>query len=351
MWISKPRSALALPALLGLGITGCGDDGPSGPGNFPDVRGAWTGQYSVVACSLLSGDDDFFCSELFYNGRSLLLDLQLSQSGSRVNGVADQGQLAGQVEGSVDELGLVRLSGRIGEGADATTEITAWETILTGDSLTGSWVFEVEDNTASGFGVAEIEADVTLIGPGVPAYVSCPAEATLALTDAVSGVLDAGDCQLEDESFYDVFLLTVAEGDRVEFRMGSLEFDPALLIVDLEERIVGCSLPVPSQTCSRNSPDSVATLALEAVIGESWLVIANTFRSFDTGAYNLTTTDLGPAGSTGSAVAIRTALENRVELAGASVGPHALSLRELLSRGFTTPPASAGWKIGDEKRE
>jgi hypothetical protein len=283
--------------LLGIVLVGCGGDDPSGPGDFPDVRGDWVGQYSVLGCAQLSGTDPFFCDDIFYTGRSLGLGVTLSQSSSRVNGVAQQGQLSGGVEGNVDEFGVLVLSGELGVGADATTTIEEWEMLLVGDSLVGSWVFEVQDNTGSDFGSARVEADVTLVDPDVPNYVGCPAQSELAHTDEVVGTLEAGDCQLDDESYYEVYLIDMVTGDQVEFRMSSPDFEPALLIVDLEERIVGCSLPVPSQVCNRNAPDSVATIGLEAVVGETWLVIANAFRAVDVGGFTLTTTALGGASS------------------------------------------------------
>lgn len=283
--LTLPGVALSTAALL----AGCGDDDPSGPGNFPDVRGSWTGQYSVLTCTILSGSDPFFCQDVFYEGRSLILDLRLNQSGSRVSGVAEQGQLAGQVQGNVDEFAVLTLSGQLGVNEDATTTIEDWETILIGDSLIGSWVFQVDDNTDSGFGSALVDADLTLIDFSVPSYESCPVEIMMAQTDEVAGLLEAGDCQLEDESYYDVFSVDMATGDQIEIRMSSPEFNPALLIVDLDEAIVACSLPVASQICNRNTPDSVAAVALEAVVGETWVIVANAFRALDVGVYTLTT--------------------------------------------------------------
>ncbi len=202
------RRPCDLPAILllsGVLLSGCGDDNPTGPGEFPDVRGQWAGRYSVTACTILSGTDPFFCQDLFYEGSSRFLDLQLDQNRSRVSGTAWQGQVSGRVEGTVSEFGIVTLEGQIGVGEAATTTIEDWETVLVGDSLVGSWTFLFEENTDLGLGSARIEADLTLFDPDVPNYMSCPVELTLEQTDAAWGS-GGGDCQLiEDESYYDVF--------------------------------------------------------------------------------------------------------------------------------------------------
>jgi hypothetical protein len=300
MMTSCRPSVLAAALLLGVVLSaGCGDDKdtPSGPGEFPDVRGLWTGQYSVTGCTILSGTDPFFCQDLFYEGSSRFLDVQLNQSRSSISGTAWQGQVSGQVEGTVTEFGIVTLTGQIGVDALATTTIEDWETVLVGDSLVGSWTFLFEENTDGGLGSARIDADLTLIDPNVPNFMSCPVELTLEQTDAVLGLLEAGDCQLvEDESYYDVFSVDVAAGDQIEIRMSSADFLPVLFIVDLEQRGIACSAPTGTEGCTfTNTPDSVAAVALEAVLPETWLIVVNTAEGGDAGGYSLTTRDLGGA--------------------------------------------------------
>lgn len=329
--------------LLGIVLVGCGGDDPSGPGNYPDVRGEWVGQYRVLACEQLSGSDPLFCEDIFYVGRSLSLGLTLSQSSSRVNGVAQQGRIEGRVDGSIDEFGVLALSGQIGVGEYATTTIEEWETVLVGDSLVGSWAFEVEDNTASDYGIARVEADVTLLDPSVPNYLGCPVEGELAHTDEILGALGADDCQLDDGSYYDAYSVDVVTGDQVEFRMGSLDFKPALLIVDLEGWLLYCSLPVASVDCDLNSPDSVATIALEAVVDETWLVIANALERLDVGDYSLTTQALGGASFEAGfrLQAIPYGVRYRMALdSSGDVLPAAGSTRETLLRMFA--PQSRG---------
>jgi hypothetical protein len=321
--------------LLAVALAGCGGDEPSGPGNFPDVRGSWVGQYSVVNCERLTGVDPFFCDELFYFGRSLLLDLNLQQSNSRVFGIAVQGVIEGKIEGTVDMAGRLSLSGQIGVDSDAATTIQAWQTQLVDDSLVGSWVFLVEDNAGAGFGSALVDADLTLVGSSIPTFANCPMERTISQNDLVNAALEAGDCQIEnDESYYDVYAVDVSPGDRLRISMSSSDFSPAVFVVDVEERLLAFE---------GDLADTLEFLALEAVVAERWLIVANSFLGVQLGNYTLTTE---PIGGTGTATGIalqrvapygqRRRSVDRVASASPSLGPH----RESLARAFLRQP---GW--------
>ncbi|MGD8866016.1 MAG: hypothetical protein PVI01_00255 [Gemmatimonadales bacterium] len=330
--------------LLGsISWAGCGDDnGPIGPGEFPDVRGDWTGQYSVTSCTILSGSDPFFCQDLFYQGSSRFHDLRLDQSRSRVVGTAWQGQVTGRVEGTVSELGLLTLAGQIGVGESATTTIEEWEAVLVGDSLVGGWTFVFEDNTDLGLGRARIDADFALIDPSVPNYDSCPVEAMLDQTDAVLGQLAAGDCQLvEDESYYDVYSVQVSAGDKVEIRTSSSDFDPVLFIFDLEQRNIACSAPANTVDCTYiNTPDSVAAVALEAVVAETWLIVPNTSVGGETGGYSLSTRPVGGSGSTVANMLQKASLGARSHADVVGTGqPNPASRSAGIAEGFLRPPS------------
>jgi hypothetical protein len=276
---------------LSLGLLGgCGSDEPSGPGDFPDVRGEWVGQYSVTSCDLTAGTNDFFCDGLFYVGRSLEFSLTLRQSKGNVDGVATQGTLGGSVDGTVDMGGLVTLEGVLGAGDDATTTITDWRTTLVGDSLVGSWSFDVVDNTDSGFGVAVVGTEIVLVGPSVPVYGSCPMEIWLADTDSIDGTLQPPDCQFADESYYDVYAVDVLDGVNYEFAVSSSDFRPFLFVVDLQERLIAAE---------GNASDSVANFLLNSVADETLLIIANSLYSLEEGSYTVTSTSFGAASVAG----------------------------------------------------
>ncbi|UCF18937.1 MAG: hypothetical protein JSU87_13540 [Gemmatimonadota bacterium] len=263
---------------LGLAFTGCDDDEPIGPGNFPDVRGTWVGQYSVFSCTLIEVGDPFFCDEVFYEGASLIFELDLGQSGSRLDGVAYQGTVSGEVGGRIDELGVLELSGRLGLEDNSTTTITGWSTELVGDSLLGSWSFRIRDNTGSGFATAAIEADILLVDPIVLTFFNCPIEFRLRIGESVDGLLVAGDCMLDDQSYFDVYALNVAAGDDVLISMTSDRFSPFLWVTDLEEE----PLAVDGEPGR-----SVAAITGAAGQRETWLIVANSFAANATGTYQL----------------------------------------------------------------
>jgi len=324
---------LVLALFVATALASCGDDQPTGPGNFPDVRGDWGGQYSVTECEVLTGNDPFFCTDLFFFGRSLALDVVLDQSNESLNGNAVQGTVAGQVSGTVDMSGLITLGGTLGADAIVTTTIEDWETELVGDSLVGVWQFLVQDNQDIGFGSARVTADMTLITPNVLSYLGCPVQSWLSQPDSISGVLDAGDCMLPDTTYFDVYAMDVEVGDSVEFRMASQEFGPFLIITDVD----GDPLRADG-----GLGDSVASAGIEAEFDETWLVIANVFLSNESGSYRLVTTKINGATPPSTVVLRRVPIGDWAALRdGSRSDPSALeSVREFLGGKFATRSTS-----------
>ncbi len=318
-------AVLALALFLASAFASCGDDAPVGPGDFPDVRGDWTGQYSVTQCEALTGIDPFFCTDVFYEGRSLTLELQLNQSNERVSGNALQGSIGGQVSGTVTDAGLVSLLGQLGASADATTTIEAWVTQLSGDSLDGSWQFLVEDNLDQGFGSARVNAEMILVNRNVPGFFGCPVQAWLSQTDSISGVLEDGDCMLDDESFYDVYAVDVEVGDSVEFRIASTDYDPFIIVSQEDNN------PITADGGLGQASASVGALARD---NETWLIVANSWLANQSGSYSLVATKIN--GTTSPGVALqRVSVESRP----GSLKPG--SIRELLSGTFVGRRAPA----------
>jgi hypothetical protein len=270
-------------SLIGT-FAACGDDdGPTGPGAFPDLRGDWVGQYVVTECTTTVGLNQFLCNEVFYVSRSLPFAMTLQQSSERVDGPAVQGALEGTVDGTVDMAGVLGLDGALSSSGGASTTIAQWETLLVGDSLVGTFSFEVEDLSDSGFGTVLVDAEIVMVGPSVLTYEFCPVELFLAQTDSIDGVLEAGDCQLSDETYYDVYAVEVAVGDSLQITMSSTEYTPFLVIADVDEVILDSA---------GDTADSVATVALESVVDETWLILANSLDTLETGSYTLTTADI-----------------------------------------------------------
>ncbi len=325
-----------LALLLATGLASCGDDQPTGPGNFPDVRGPWNGQYSVTECEALTGIDPFFCTDVFYEGRSLTLDVVLNQTSERVSGNAIQGSIAGQVTGTVNDAGLVSLSGQLGVGEDATTTIEDWGTLLVGDSLDGSWQFLVEDNLDQGFGSARVTADLVLVGPDVLAFLGCPVQSWVSQTDSINGVLENGDCMLDDESFNDVYALDVVVGDSIEFRMTSTDYDPFIIVAQADNNPL---------TAGGGLGQPVASTGTLARANETLLIVANSWLSGVSGSYSLVTTKIGSS-MTSSPVKLRRVgvVDRSVLSAAKSSDPSTReSVREFLGKKFgdqSTPAAA-----------
>ncbi len=340
---SNRTAALVLALFVATALASCGDDQPTGPGNFPDVRGNWTGQYSVTECEALTGIDPFFCTNVFFVGRSLTLDLALNQSNERVSGNAVQGQVGGQVSGTVNDAGLVALSGQLGVGAEATTTIEDWGTLLVGDSLDGSWQFLVEDNLDEGFGSARVNADMILVLPNVLAFFGCPVQSWLSQTDSINGVLDDGDCMLDDESFFDVYAMDVVVGDSIEFRMSSTDFNPFIIVAQVDEN------PLAAAGGLGNSVASTGTLARS---NETWLIVANTFLDAESGGYSLVTTKINGTTTSSTANLQRVPIAGGSALRNTSVSDPSIleSVREFLSGTFAdrSTPAAALKRKGIE---
>ncbi len=270
----------------------CQEDEIFVPGVFPDASGFWSGQYRVSGCTLSGSTDPFFCDEVFFNGASLILELELDQSGAQLDGWIYQGELVGDVQGVVDQDGVVTLDGVIGGfGDDFITDILAWQAGLVGDTLVGSWRFWVEDNAGQGFGAATVDAGLTLYGPSVVKFFGCAAEGELGADQQLSDGLDGTDCQLatgmyveglEDGASFDVYEFTGAVGDSVEFTLRSEDFDAFMLVAYLDEEVFWWD---DDSGVGTSGTDAAFTLVFD--LSETVLIIASSFWPGESGAYTL----------------------------------------------------------------
>ncbi len=292
------RSSLAflVGALVStLVLAGCEDD-VVGVGGFADVSGFWSGQYVVTGCTLSGAAVGAFCTDDFPISASLILEMDLSQEGADVFGVMGQGTLQGDVEGFVDDFGLLFLSGVLGGDTLTTSEILAWQTGLVGDSLVGSWRFRVDDHAGRGFGTATVDGNMRLLGPAVLKLFGCPVEDELLIGNQLSGNLQTGDCEFADASLFDVFSFRGSVGDSVEIAVRSLAFDAFLITTDVDEL---CPEPDEELCADDNSGGGAngTDAAIVIVFGgaETVLLAANSSTAGQSGPYTITATRLLPA--------------------------------------------------------
>ncbi len=288
---------MMLAATLGAGAGACDDSiGPGGAG-IPDVSGLWSGQYVVTGCTLRSASDPNYCADVFPVGASLILEMDLDQAGDEVFGVMGQGTLVGDVDGVIDENGVLFLTGILGSDTLTTSEILAWQTGLVGDSLLGSWRFEVVDQADRGFGIATVDANMRLLGPSVLKLFGCPVKDELLINNQLSGQLHAGDCEFADATLFDLYRFRGSAGDSVEIALRSPAFDAFLLISDVDENELGAD---DNSGGGGNGTDA----ALIVVFDESGTILlaANTAFAGESGPYTLTATRLGPVTARSSGV-------------------------------------------------
>jgi hypothetical protein len=80
--------------------------------------------------------------------------------------------------------------------------------------------------------------------------------------------------------------MDVQAGDSVEFRLASQDFNPFLIVADIDGQ--------PLQVAGTLG-DSVASMGMLAAFDETWLVVANVLLPNDYGDYRLVTTDVSVA--------------------------------------------------------
>ena len=336
------RRATAITTLL-VGLTflvaACGDS--SGPENVPDVSGAWSGQYTVTSCTRSGATIPVFCTEILAVGQSLIIDLELTQSGASLEGLMAQGLVFGNVAGDVDENGVIVLGGELADSAMlTTTSILSWQTGLVGDSLIGSWRFRADDADPD-FGTATVDATLRLFGSSVLKFFGCPAIGTLTVPGSVSDRLTGGDCQLLDGSFFDVWVLTVSAGDSLSILLSSGSFDAFMLVADEAEQLVDGNDDRNVNDARGDSLD--AEVIRRFVTGGTFLVIANSFDAGGTGPYTLSVTRLGPTPSVASQLrseAARAPRQPGLQILRAKLGGGLDSDRHPLVRKLRT---SRGW--------
>ena len=103
---------------------------------------------------------------IFQIGGRFPITIELTQAGSTVNGAMSLGSIRGTVSGSVLNQRLI-LSGTLiysdaSSGLTITNIITAWDTALISDLLTGDFSLNIRVNTLPGDGVVRLRLQNTM---------------------------------------------------------------------------------------------------------------------------------------------------------------------------------------------
>ena len=148
---------------------------PPPPPPITNYAGRWVGEYVVDQCAGSSGSmDDVLCSAprpgnsggIFQRGSRFPVTLELSQSGSAVNGVMSLGLMRGAVNGSVVNSRLI-LSGTITAsdaslGFSVTNTLTSFDAADINGLLTGDFSLNVRLNILPGDGVVRVRLQNTM---------------------------------------------------------------------------------------------------------------------------------------------------------------------------------------------
>lgn len=133
-----------LPIVIGASVA-CGGNGSSSPTSptplatsAPQLQGTWTGLWNRQSCSGAGGAAGA-CSSWPTSGS---LSLNLTQSGTAVEGTVTIGAFPVQARGSISN-GTLTLNGQ-GRAAGATVSITSWNTSTAGSTvMTGNFTYTV----------------------------------------------------------------------------------------------------------------------------------------------------------------------------------------------------------------
>lgn len=148
---------------------------PPPPPAITSYAGTWVGEYVVDQCAGSSGSmDDVLCSAprpgsgggFFQRGARFPIAIELSQSGSAVNGALSLGQIRGTVNGSVLNQRLI-LSGTMiysdaATGLTLTNVITSWDTAIVGGLLTGDFALNIRFNVLPGDAAVRLRLQNTM---------------------------------------------------------------------------------------------------------------------------------------------------------------------------------------------
>ena len=134
---------LAVAIILAMVISACGGGSPAAPTPIVNFQGQYNGTYSVTGCMETAAYAGFCVSSGFATGTILPIALSLTQSQSNVTGTITLGSLTGSFTGVVQTAGnmtgTATMSNLLIQGLTVLTNITGWNTTISGSSLNGTF--------------------------------------------------------------------------------------------------------------------------------------------------------------------------------------------------------------------
>jgi hypothetical protein len=152
------RSSLGVVIAL-LGVCGCGSPGAPSPLSQPDFQGQFAGSYVINSCNETGVFFNGYCvGNSSTAGGTFPLDLSFVQNQtvitgtvilSRGGGSPIRGPFQGTIQPSGHLTGSATLEPLMLFGV-INRDITAWDTIITGNSLNGGFTFVHRSSTETG---------------------------------------------------------------------------------------------------------------------------------------------------------------------------------------------------------
>jgi hypothetical protein len=162
-------------------------------------------------------------------------------------------------------------SGTITGGVQATN--------AQGIATVGSWTVGSAVGTQTLSATAGALAPVTFLANVGGLANDCPEATAYALLATINGALATTDCAPGDDFFYDRYLVTSASAFDHEFRMASTTFDTYLMVTTPDRKYI-------AEADDADQTTTNTALRLIAPAG-SYLVLATSFETNETGAYTL----------------------------------------------------------------
>lgn len=114
--------------------------------------GTWSGAHVITQCNGTGSVQDLICSAArgaYKVGTRLVFSVTLTQSGNTVTGTANLAGPTGPVTGTINGNTLT-LSGTLRDNQGFTSVITAWNTSISGSSMTGNLGYSLTFNGVPG---------------------------------------------------------------------------------------------------------------------------------------------------------------------------------------------------------